>query len=330
MGALKLAFATDVVDPCDRFDLWHEVACKAYAEHECTTQSPGSFEGVIRSAQLDKATLSIYENTPMHLWRTQRQVERAPSDRVFICLQIDSTCRISQLGRETTIGPGEFCIVETKSPYVFSYVERSRQLVLDIERSELQQRLGSVSAVTALSVEADTGIGGLAAGYMRMLPEYAAALSPATGHQVANQVLNLVAMALARRAELGHVKLGSASALTLIRLRTAIEQALPYRDVKCQEVAERAGISVRYANALLAKEGTSLERLLQKRRLENCHKALAEASGRSISEIAFAWGFSDVSHFSKTFKSAYGVSPRDFRREVAQSRSRETCPGSDD
>jgi hypothetical protein len=116
MGALKLAFATDVVDPCDRFDLWHEVACKAYAEHECTTQSPGSFEGVIRSAQLDKATLSIYENTPMHLWRTQRQVERAPSDRVFICLQIDSTCRISQLGRETTIGPGEFCIVETKNP----------------------------------------------------------------------------------------------------------------------------------------------------------------------------------------------------------------------
>ena len=85
-----------------------------------------------------------------------------------------------------------------------------------------------------------------------------------------------------------------------------------------------------YANALLAKEGTSLERLLQKRRLENCHKALAEASGRSISEIAFAWGFSDVSHFSKTFKSVYGVSPRDFRREVAQSRSRETCPGSDD
>ena len=32
MGALKLAFATDVVDPYDRFDLWHEVACKAYAE----------------------------------------------------------------------------------------------------------------------------------------------------------------------------------------------------------------------------------------------------------------------------------------------------------
>jgi AraC family transcriptional regulator, positive regulator of tynA and feaB len=321
MGGLKLAFTTDAVHPRDRFDLWHEVACKAYAEHECTTQFPARFEGAIESAQLDKATLSIYENTPMHLWRTQRQVERAPSDRVFVCLQLDSNCRISQLGRETTIGPGEFCIVETKSPYVFTYSERSRQLVLNVERSELHQRLGSVSALTALTVEADAGIGGLAAGYMRMLTEHAAALSPTTGHHVANQVLDLVAMALARRAELGHVRLGSASALTLIRLRAAIEQALPYRELKCQDVAERAGISVRYANALLAKEGTSLERLLQKRRLENCHKAPPEASGRSISEIAFAWGFSDVSHFSKTFKNAYGVSPRDFRREVAQSRS---------
>ncbi len=322
MSALKLAFATDVVDPCDRFDLWHEVACKAYAEHECTTQSPGTFEGTIESAQLDTATLSVYENTPMHLWRTQRQVERAPSDRVFVCLQLDSTCHITQLGRETTIGPGEFCIIETKTPYVFSYAERSRQLVLDVARSELRQRLGSVSPLTALTVEADTGIGGLAAGYMRMLPEHAAALSPATGHQVANQVLDLVAMALARRAELGGVKLGSASAVTLIRLRAAIEQALPHRDAKCQDVAERAGISLRYANALLAKEGTSLERLLQRRRLENCRKALAAGPGRSISEIAYAWGFSDVSHFSKAFKNAFGVAPRDFRRARSEPRGR--------
>jgi AraC family transcriptional activator of tynA and feaB len=128
-------------------------------------------------------------------------------------------------------------------------------------------------------------------------------------------------MALGQRAEVGQVKLGSASALTLIRLRSAVEQALPNRDLTCQDVAAVAGISLRYANTLLAKEGTSLERLIKQRRLERCRKALAETSGRPISDIAYSWGFSDVSHFSKAFKCAFGVSPRDYRRGASGAQS---------
>ena len=273
MTALQLAFATDTVHPRDRFDLWHDVACRAYAQHECTTEAPTKFEGALRTARLAQATLSIYENSPMDVWRTARQVERAPSDRVFICLQLDNACRISQLGRETTIAPGEFTIVETNRPFRFIYTERSRQMVLDVDRTELTRRLGSVSGLTALTIGPDSAIGGLASGFMQMLPAHAALLSGDAGAHVANQVLDLVAMALGRRAEVGRVKLGSASALTLIRLRSAVEQALPNRDLTCQDVAAVAGISVRYS-----------------------------------------WGFSDVSHFSKAFKSAFGVSPRDYRR----------------
>jgi AraC family transcriptional activator of tynA and feaB len=314
MTALQLAFATDSVHPRDRFDLWHNAACRAYAQHECTTEAPIKFEGALRTAPLAQATVSVYENSPMDVWRTQRQVEHAPSDRVFICLQLDNACCISQLGRETTIRPGEFTIIETNRPFRFTYAEKSRQLVLDIDRSELTRRLGSVSALTALTIGVDDGMGGLASAYLRMLPDHAGLLSAETGARIANQVVDLVAMALGRRAELGRVKLGSGSALTLIRLQAAIEQALPDRDVTCQDVVAVAGISVRYANTLLAKEGTSLERLIKQRRLERCRRALEETSGRSISDIAYSWGFSDVSHFSKAFKIAFGLSPRDYRR----------------
>jgi AraC family transcriptional regulator, positive regulator of tynA and feaB len=187
-------------------------------------------------------------------------------------------------------------------------------MVLDVDRTELTRRLGSVSALTALSIEPDSAIGGLASGYLQMLPAHAASLSEDAGARIANQAVDLVAMALGQRAEVGQVKLGSASAMTLIRLRASVEQALPNRDLTCQDVATVVGISVRYANALLAKEGTSLERLIKQRRLERCRRALAETSGRPIGDIAYAWGFSDLSHFSKAFKSAYGVSPRDYRR----------------
>jgi AraC-like DNA-binding protein len=37
-------------------------------------------------------------------------------------------------------------------------------------------------------------------------------------------------------------------------------------------------------------------------------------ANRHVSEIAFAWGFNDLSHFGRVFREHYGISPRDFRR----------------
>ena len=314
MTGSKLEFSTNTVHPRDRFSLWHDFACRNYAQHECTAQAANRFEGSVAIAPLALSTLSIYENSPMHLWRTQRQVERAPSDRVFVCLQLENVCNIAQLGREATLAPGDFCIVDTRWPYSFTYPEKSRQLVLNVPIAELERRLGTINSVTALTIAADSGIGGLASGFMRVLPGHASGLSETAEARIGTQALDLVAMALAQRAELGPVRLGSASALALMRLHREVEQVLSDPAIKCRDVAARAGISARYANALLAKEGTSLERLIQTRRLEKCRKELAGASNRSISDIAYAWGFSDMSHFSRAFKAAYGLSPRDYRR----------------
>jgi AraC family transcriptional activator of tynA and feaB len=315
MTGLKLEFSTGLVHPRDRFDLWHDVACKSYAQHECTATVANRFHGAIATAPLALSTLSVYENSPMHLWRTPLQVRRSPADRVFICLQLENVCRVEQHGREAILTPGDFCIVDTRWSYDFSYPKPSRQLVVNVPVTQLERRVGSTDTVTGLTIAADTGIGALASGFVRMLPEHANGLSERAQVQIGTQVLDLVAMALAHRAELRPARLGSASSLAMIRLRHEVEQALCDPDITCQDVSKRAGVSFRYANALLAKEGTSLQRLIQMRRLEKCRIELAQPSHRPIGEIAYAWGFSDLSHFSRAFKSAYGKSPSEYRRE---------------
>ena len=35
--------------------------------------------------------------------------------------------------------------------------------------------------------------------------------------------------------------------------------------------------------------------------------------GRSITEIAFSWGFNDLSHFSRAVRAKFGASPKAFR-----------------
>ncbi|HEV8315310.1 MAG TPA: helix-turn-helix domain-containing protein, partial [Burkholderiaceae bacterium] len=51
-------------------------------------------------------------------------------------------------------------------------------------------------------------------------------------------------------------------------------------------------------------------------RLDACERALAGAgsAGRTITEIAYAAGFSDAAHFSRAFQQRFGMTPRAYRR----------------
>ena len=77
---------------------------------------------------------------------------------------------------------------------------------------------------------------------------------------------------------------------------------------------------MRYANALLSQVGFSVERYILHRRLEHCRQALEDLAQarRMIGEIAFSWGFSDLSHFGRRFRAAYGLTPGDYRRRAQQ------------
>ncbi len=54
---------------------------------------------------------------------------------------------------------------------------------------------------------------------------------------------------------------------------------------------------------------------IQKQRLEKCYQELISLQNktRSISEIAFSWGFNNQSHFSRLFRKTFGISPKQAR-----------------
>ena len=44
-----------------------------------------------------------------------------------------------------------------------------------------------------------------------------------------------------------------------------------------------------------------------------CAKRMLELSNKSAAEIAEECGFTDASYFAKTFKSAFGMTPKEYR-----------------
>jgi AraC-like DNA-binding protein len=87
------------------------------------------------------------------------------------------------------------------------------------------------------------------------------------------------------------------------------------------EVAAALGISVRHVHRLFSVTGSTLGDYIRARRLEACRSDLANPRLRdkTITEIAFCWGFSDSAHFSHSFSRQFGLSPRAFRMQMARS-----------
>jgi len=64
-------------------------------------------------------------------------------------------------------------------------------------------------------------------------------------------------------------------------------------------------------------------------RLQAARRALSrgEFSSRQVNEIAYAAGFSNMSHFSFSFKKRFGSTPREYRRLELQARANRESQG---
>jgi AraC-like DNA-binding protein len=181
-----------------------------------------------------------------------------------------------------------------------------------IPRHVWQARIGS-AAITG-NVSTKRPLAGIAAEFIGMLAARTDTLEALVQARLAEQALDLIALAL--NAGDGTPKLSSPRASALLRLKAVINARLSDPTLKLADIAAAAGISVRYANDLLAEENFSLERYILHRRLERCRSVLEDPlqAHRMISEIAFSWGFSDHSHFTRRFRAEFGMAPGDWRR----------------
>jgi AraC-like DNA-binding protein len=198
--------------------------------------------------------------------------------------------------------------------------ERIRSITFKVSRQGLEARVGNISGLTARPLSPEAAVGGLASGFLSMLPSRLDAFEGAACTKLAEQALDLVALAVSEQLGQTGAPLSSIRSTALFRLKSVIEAHLRDSKLRPAAAAAEAGISVRYANHLLSQEGTSVERYILNRRLDRCRQALEDGAQahRMISEIAYAWGFSDLSHFGRRFRSIFGMSPSDCRRRAQE------------
>ncbi|SNS31895.1 transcriptional regulator, AraC family [Tropicimonas sediminicola] len=101
------------------------------------------------------------------------------------------------------------------------------------------------------------------------------------------------------------------------RVAAAIDTRLAMPDLSLADVSAMAGLSPRYVQRLFELHGDSFTRYIRQKRLLRSRADLLDISQNavSIAQIAHRWGFASASHFSRSFRDAFGISPREMRED---------------
>jgi AraC-like DNA-binding protein len=144
---------------------------------------------------------------------------------------------------------------------------------------------------------------------------------PAVRRLAVTHVHDLVAMALGATRDAAAIANGrGVRAARLKAVKADIAAKLTTRDLSVDTVAKRQRVSPRYIHMLFDSEGTTFSQFVLAARLACAHRMLLHPryAQQSISAIAYASGFGDLSHFNHAFRRRYGATPSEVRREQAQ------------
>lgn len=143
-------------------------------------------------------------------------------------------------------------------------------------------------------------------------------LDAATARQVISSVLPLVDAAFSSSVDAFERAQPSLRAARRSQVLRFVDANICNPQLSPTWIAEQLDMSLRYLHSLFEDQERSLGETILARRLARCHEAIADEHnvGRSITEIAFRFGFSSSSHFSRAFRRMFGYAPSELRRRV--------------
>ncbi len=307
-------WTTEAVPPRERFGYWQRAVCEGLVGAE--TQSPvsGPFMARMaasRHADYGFATWAASGHGVVRSPRMTRSDDVAP---FFVSLQLDGESRYGAdpyAADALAVRRGEIAILNTGRPFRVAFPGEVSRVVAIVPRRLLRARVPWCEDIGTMKLDGASPASEPLRAHLAAAGRNLAALDARTAGAFLDNLVNLIALMLAPAA-------APAEALRRARgdaLAAHVARNIANPELSPKDAADALGLSLRLVHRLFAERGTSFGRYLLEARLEACRRVLADPAqaGRAISDIAFACGFNELSHFSRAFKARFGHSPRRYR-----------------
>ena len=238
----------------------------------------------------------------------------------FLILQLEGHSQHRQEDRDAQLSCGDFTLYVSTRPYEVSHTAPGRFLKIVIPEDLMRRHLTSPDDVVAVRVTGTRGMPAVLSGFIRNF--WAArhdSQDPAVARRMSYTLLDLIAAAYAVTP---HARQERSTLVAAHRTRIMgyIEAHLRDPNLSPTTVAQACKITARYLHHLFTAESETVTQYIQRRRLEECARALiaAPVRARLMTEIAFDYGFNSLTHFGRVFRNQFGLTPSEYRRAARE------------
>jgi AraC family transcriptional activator of tynA and feaB len=316
LGAAEArTWSTAGLPEAEQFAFWHDVVWDAFVPVSLKRKQEGPFDGSVSARRVGPLSVCHITSPAQSVSRTPGDIARRSGDVFFLNLPLCDGTGATQDGRVADLAKGDFLIVDGARPFELEFRRPFEQVSLMLPHDLLAPYLAAPTEATAVRVTSASGVGGLVSAALRSLAFGSGSFDRHAARAVADQLAGLISLAV------GTVQARPRSASRGLLLQSAldeVERSLGDPDLSPSLVARRIGVSTRYLHQLFADRGPSFGRWVLIRRLERCHRDLADPARAhwTIGDLACHHGFIDPSYFARAFKARYGLTPRERRKAI--------------
>ncbi len=315
--------STDAVPAGERFAYWREVNRKLHVPFDlrCDPQTESSFRAAVGFSAFGPVEAVLTTVAPHSARRTSKLIRQSDPDVFELGCTVRGAGTVTQNGRHAELGIGDLVLINTSRPYQVEHaphIPESRVMLLHFPRSLLPLPDRDLEDLCGKSLPGDRGIGALSSRFMLQLAGHLPELTPAETSRLSTLTLDLLTTALTEALDAnGTVPPHTRQRALTAQIRTFIRDNLGDAHLTPDLIASAHHISLRYLHRLFQQDGHTVTGWIRGRRLEQCRRDLADPwqAARPIHAIAARWGFTSPAHFSQAFRTAYGLSPRQYRRQ---------------
>ncbi|MER6558773.1 AraC family transcriptional regulator [Streptomyces sp. NPDC001027] len=326
------AFRTADVPVADRFEYWRQLMDRTIAPSDISSDYAADFRAEQRLLELGPVRVWPVRVLPTRYRRNARLVRQSDPEEYHLSLVLGGGLGFDHVGRSETYGPQDLWLSDSSRPYVVephgaqSSASPAPPLVtgvgLEIPKSLLPLPYARVRHLLARRLSGRQGPGALLTGFLTGLDQQSAFLQPSDAPRLGMVVVDLLTAWLAHELEAeADLTPEAHRRITVTRIRAFIRDHLHDPELRPPVVAAAHHISLSYLHRLFQDEGTgeTVASWIRGQRLAGARRDLANPAllATPVHVIAARWGITRASDFTRAFRTAYGMSPTEYRFQAA-------------
>ena len=314
-------YSTSRVARAARLRYWNDIHSNLGAPLEIKARDRSAFDASASTAELGPLRFVRIDSAPATIEHRARHVAHTRERRFRVLLAVRGKVSVRHIGREAVLDEGDFALLDDSVPYRLDFDEPNRALCVAVKPTTIKTYLPTPARLCGLRMPAERPLNRVAGTMLLGLWEQIEDHDLQAEQQPALARSFLQVMAASFTVEhTCSIDRSIVAAARCTEIKQYIETHLRSPDLSPTTIAAALGFSRRYLRLLFAAENDSVTGYLRRRRLEECASELAQPHwlGRSITATASDWGFRNVTHFARAFKTVYGTTPSAFKQRQMQ------------